>query len=127
MPRTQTQNEVEAAEPKSWFSDVSWKTALIIAALSIISGGGAGAGIVATKAVAQTGGLTQDQADVRYLTIGAADQRKLLRDKDVESITKKIDEKLLTREVYEAYRSNDVERMERMEKTLERISESLNK
>ena len=109
-------------ENKSWFSDLSWKTAIICALLSVIVGGSSGAGIVATKAV-QTNGISQDQADVRYLTKSEADQRAAARDRQIEKFEKEV----FKTAIFEAYHKADVERMDRIEKTLERILENQSK
>lgn len=74
---------------KSWFSDLSWKTALIVAGLSTLFGGGAGGALVATKAV-QAQGLNQDQADVRYLTKDEAGRWRDVRDRQFDAMDKKM-------------------------------------
>lgn len=68
---------------------MSWKTALIVAALSSVCGGGAGVSLLATKAV-QSQGLNQDQADVRYLTKEEANRRGDMRDKQFEEIRREM-------------------------------------
>ena len=118
------ENENSSPDEKSWFAEY-WKTALICAALSTIFGGGAGAGLVATKAVSaapQVSGLTQDQADVRYLTKAEAEMRRDALLKEIGEVKKT----MLTREVYEAFHKGDVEKMERMEKLFERFLERQN-
>lgn len=99
-------------ENNSWLP--GWRHALVVAVLALVGGAGSG-GITALKTV----GISQDQADVRYLTKSEADQRVKERDRQLELIRKE----MLTREVFEAYHSNDSERMNRIEKTLEKLLE----
>ena len=103
-------------ENKSWFSDLSWKTALICALLSVIVGGSSGAGVVATKAVQSTG-ISQDQADVRYLSKSEAAALREARDKQFQDIRKE----MLTREVFEAYYQNLKDEQVRQRQMLERL------
>ena len=84
-------NSETSQTDQSWLSTVSWKAALIYVALSVIGGGATGAGLIATKAVsAQTSGISQDQADVRYLTKNEADRRSDVRDKQFEEIKREM-------------------------------------
>jgi hypothetical protein len=71
----------------------------------------------------QSTGITQDQADVRYLTKSEADTRAAARDRQLE----KIDKEVFKTAIFEAYHKADVERMNRIEKTLERILENQSK
>jgi hypothetical protein len=108
----------ENSSEKSWFSDLSWKTAVVCGLLSVIVGGSSGAGVVATKAV-QTNGITQDQADVRYLSKTEAEARSAARDKQFQDIRKE----MLTREVFEAYYQNLKDEQMRQRQMLERLLE----
>ena len=106
------ENSLEQNEPKSWHSDLSWKTALLSAILALVVGGGSGAGIVASKTI-KVEGLTQDQADNRYLTKDEADKRSAKRDIQtdrieikIDELTKKLDEKYVRREVYDQNNEN---------------------
>lgn len=83
-------NQTSQPNKESWFSDISWKTALICAALGIITGGGTGSAVSSAKT--NQGGISQDQADVRYLTKEEAEKRSGKRDVQLDRIEKKIDD-----------------------------------
>lgn len=112
----------ETSQDKSWLSEVSWKATVVYVVLSIIGGGATGAGLIATKAVSAqpNNGITQDQADVRYLSKTEAETRRDARDRQLEELKKAV----LTREVFEAYHKADADRMQRLEKLAERILEN---
>ena len=98
------ENEISQNDSKAWFSDVSWKNLILSALIGSIFGGG-GAGIVG-----KTRGdcLTQDQADVRYITITEADKRAAKRDlqadrieNKIDEMMKRLDEKYVRKDIYE--------------------------
>ncbi len=123
MPDETSQTE------KSWFSAISWKTAVILSVLAFVSGGTGGGALVATKGVAAAG-VTQDQADVRYLSKEEARQWRDSRTKELEELKKDLRsdiEKNLKKETFEAYHENDVKRMERIEKLIEQGFNSQNR
>lgn len=70
---------------KNWLTEMSWKTMLIYAALSIVTGGVTSVGVASSKVVAAQG-LNQDQADVRYITKEEANRRSDVRDRQFEEI-----------------------------------------
>lgn len=111
-----------AEEKTSFFSDFSWKSAVIFSFLAFVFGGTGGGTLVATKGV-KAEGLSQDQADVRYVTKAEKDRQVEARDKQVDGIRKE----MLTREVFDAYHKNDVEWMQRMEKSIQQILENQNR
>lgn len=97
------QNENSPNESKAWFSDLSWKNLLISALVGSVFGGG-GAGIVGHRGEC----LTQDQADVRYITISEADKRAAKRDQQtdrieikIDELMKRLDEKYVRKDIYE--------------------------
>lgn len=94
-------------ESKNWFSDLSWKTALLSAILALVVGGGSGAGIVATKAV-KAEGISQQEGDLRYLKLDDADRRSAKRDQQadrleqkIDEVLKKLDDKYVRKDIYE--------------------------
>ena len=108
-----------STEQKGFFSDISWKSAIICTALSIVAGGSVGGGVVASKGV-KVEGLNQDQADIRYVTKDEAERRASDSDKKVHDV----DQKMIPREVFEVYHKSDVERMDRIEKLTQQILEN---
>lgn len=111
---------------KSKFSPSSWAadnplTALFAAMFtSVLLSFGTNAVSNKTFAQNERGGISQDQADVRYLSKTEADARTLSRTKEMEELKKLV----LTKEVFEAYHKADTERLDRIEKLIERILES---
>lgn len=98
-------NETSNDESKSWFPDLSLKNLVITALLATVFGGG-GAGIVGSRKNADC--LTQDQADVRYLSIAEADKRAAKRDIQadrieikIDELMKRLDEKYVRKDIYE--------------------------
>ena len=91
------EKEVNSApEQKNWFSDLSWKSAVIIAALSFISGGTGGAGVMATKAV-KAEGMSVEQSDLRYATKEEIERRAAKRDTQFDDLRKSI----VTKDVFD--------------------------
>lgn len=72
---------------KNWFVDVNWRTNAIFLFISIF-GGFSGATIAPTKSTAQ--GITQDQADVRYITKEEGKQKTDSRDKQISDIQREM-------------------------------------
>jgi hypothetical protein len=103
-----------------WFGDLNLRHLMMIAVISLFAGGGGGAGIVASKGVQATSGISEEKADVKYLSKSDADRRVEARDKQVE----RLDKENLKTVVFEAYHSNDEKRLDRIEKNIERILEN---
>ena len=106
------------SETKSGFSDTSWKAALILAAIGFISGGTGGG--IAAKGAAHAEGLSQEAADVRYLSKEEAEKRAAKRDAQVEDLRKSI----VTREVFDertkAIQDEQLRQRQMLEKLLEK-------
>lgn len=118
MEDTQTEQN-----KNGFFSDLSWKTALLIAGIGFVSGGTSG-GVVATKGVqAAPNALTEEKADVRYLSKAEAERRIESRDKQLESIR----QEMMKQQVFDAYQKNNVERMDRMERMMQQMLENQNR
>lgn len=106
----------QAENPKSWFSDISWKAALILAAIGFVSGGTGGIATKATKAE----GLTPEAADVRYLSKDEAERKAAKRDSQLEDLRRSI----VTREVFDertkAIQDEQLRQRQLLEKLLEK-------
>lgn len=85
--------EETSQNDKNWFASQDWRTNVVLAVIAILfsslSGGFSGA-TVASKSVSPQG-ITQETADVRYLTKDEADKRSEKRDKQFDRIELKID------------------------------------
>lgn len=114
------------SQTNSWFSDMNLKTAVLVAALSSVFGIGGGVGLVASKGVEAAGGMTSDQADVRYLKIDEADRRAAFREKQIEDAKRELKseiEKTLKKESFDIWIRTWEERQKRFDDKLDKIAE----
>jgi len=74
------------SQEKNWFADVNWRTNAIFLFISIF--GGFSGATIAPKTTAQ--GMTQDAADVRYITKEEGNRRADARDKQISDIQREM-------------------------------------
>lgn len=72
------------SQEKAWFANVDWRTNALLVLLATVFGFSGGS--IAPKGSAQ--GISQDAADVRYITKDEANRRADARDRQFEEIKK---------------------------------------
>lgn len=126
MSEEVTLNNNNNAAPNSWFSGIDLKTIGIVAVLSSILGIGGGAGVVATKGVEASGGMSQDQADIRYQTKEEIRQFRIARDLELVTMKNELKseiEKTLKKESFDIWLTTWNERQKNFDHKLDRILE----
>lgn len=110
----------------SWFGDLNFRSLGIIAAIALFTGAGGGAGMVGMKGVQAAGGLSEEKADVKYLSNAEAQRLILNRDRQMEDLKRELKteiEKTLKKGEFDIWQKNWDERQKYFDEKLDRILE----
>ena len=109
--------ESEKAELKNPLSELSRATISIIVAVILVLGGTSGGIVSRIVAPGEGQGLSQDKADLRYLSKEEAEKNE----KQLKEQLEKFDKEMLKKEMFEINSANAEKRLDKIEKLLEEI------